>query len=149
MPPSAALATVDAVDTLDTADIADDIRIRPLTEHQSARPLLRLVPSRPRPEVPLGVLEVRRLLVAVLEILDGRRSVKQLTEILPRHCRGTLLRAGGGVGPRSLRSLRLARTTDDAVDLYARVDQRGRSRALTGRLEHVEGRWRFTLLLFV
>ena len=91
------------------------------------------------------------MLTAVLEVLDGRRPVGQLAEILPRRSQAMLLSAQrvGGPGPRTLRSVHLSRTTADLVDLCARIDQGRRSRALTGRLEQRDGRWQFTLLAMV
>lgn len=137
MPPSVAVA-------------AEPLYIRPLAEHLDRPPQLVLVRDEPVPEdrVPPGVREVHRLLTAVLEILDGRRPVAQLAEILPRRSHQRLL-AACGPGPRILRSLHLMRTTGEVVDLCARVDLGMRSRALTGRLEHLAGRWHFTFLAVV
>jgi hypothetical protein len=97
------------------------------------------------------VIEVRRLLRAVLEILDGRRPVGQLSEILPYQSQQAVLAAAkaAGPGPRILRSLHLTRTTAAAVDLCARIDHGHRSRALTGRLELRDNRWQFTFLAVV
>ena len=142
MPPSAAVAIE-----------VDDVHIRPLAEHRyRARPRLSLVGGRADRYVPPpGIVEIRRMLTAVLEVLDGRRPVGQLAEILPRRSQAMLLNAQrvGGPGSRTLRSVHLSRTTADLVDLCARIDQGRRSRALTGRLERRDGRWQFTLLAMV
>lgn len=143
MPPSAAVAVV-----------PDDVHIRPLAEHRHAvRRKLTLVGDviDRRYSPPPTVVEIRRLLTAVLEILDGRRPVGQLAEILPRRCQPMLLNAARGDNPgaRTLRSVHLSRTTADVVDLCARIDHGRRSRALTGRLEQQNGRWQFTMLTMI
>jgi len=144
MPPSAAAVVV----------LDDDVHIRPLAEHRHAlRPRLTLVGagSDRRHTTAPQVAEVRRLLTAVLEVLDGRRPIGQLSEILPRKCQRTLLTAARATdpGPRILKSLHLSRTSADAVDLCARVDHGRRSRAMTGRLERHDGRWQFTMLAMI
>lgn len=48
--------------------------------------------------------------------------------------------------PCQLRSVHASRTSVDTVDVVARVEQGGRSRAVVGRVEYRSGRWRFTLL---
>jgi hypothetical protein len=94
---------------------------------------------------------VRRLLIGVLEVLDGRRSVGQLGRLLPCRWQRTLLTTAlaTGPGPRVLRSVHLSRTTEKVVDLCARVDHGGRSRAMAGRLELKHERWEFTMLALV
>lgn len=148
MPPSAAV-----LDETYTAAVGE-VHIRPLAEHRHVTyPKLTLISNgrTRRHGPPPGVVEVRRLLTAVLEILDGRRPVAQLAEIVPRQSQLSLLTMAGvgGPGPRTLRSLHLTRTTAEAVDLCARIDHGRRSRALTGRLEQRANRWQFTFLAIV
>jgi uncharacterized protein DUF6459 len=143
MPPSAVAVAV-----------PDDVHIRPLAEHRHAtRPKLTLVSDTAERcyTPPPTVVEIRRLLKAILEILDGRRPVSQMAEILPRRCQPMLLNAARATnpGPRTLRSVHLSRTTADVVDLCARIDQGRRSRALSGRLEQHDGRWQFTMLTMI
>jgi hypothetical protein len=149
MPPSAALAV-----PLTSTDPVG-IHIRPLLEHRrSPRPCLAVIdgagPDQATPP-PIRGPEVRRLLTGVLEVLDGRRPVGQLAAVLPRKHQKSLLTEAGttGPGPRTLRSMHLSRTTPEIVDLCARIDHAGRSRAITGRLEFHHERWRFTLLAMV
>lgn len=130
--------------------------IRPLAEHRRSQPAPRLVvlpvaPPEPRPPAGPNVAELRRLLTGVLEVMEGRRSPGQLAGVLPcRHQRALLKSAlAAGPGPRRLRSLHVSRTTADTVDMCARVEHQGRSRALTGRLKHEDNRWQLTQLELV
>lgn len=129
--------------------------IRPLAEHRRrSRPQLMILPVRqpaarpvPPPAAP-DVTTVRRVLTGVLEVMEGRRSPGQLTGLLPCRYQRALLNSplATGAGTRRLRSLHMSRTTADTVDICARVEHRGRSRALTGRLKHQADRWTFTQL---
>lgn len=131
--------------------------IRPLAEHRRvARPRLHLVvESRPafeyEPPEPPKPTDVQRLLTGVLEVLDGRRPAVQLADVLPCKYQRALLTTAlaAGPGPRTLRSVHLSRTALDTIDLCARVEHSGRSRAMTGRLMVRRGRWEFTLLAMV
>jgi hypothetical protein len=128
--------------------------IRPLAEHRGTpRPRLTLVRSTPdpAPPEPPRASAVGRLLTGVLEVLDGQRPTSQLATLLPcRYQRALLTSAlAAGVGPRALRSVHLNRTTQDAVDLCARIEHAGRSRAMTGRLALCGDSWEFTSLELV
>ncbi|HEX5404448.1 MAG TPA: Rv3235 family protein [Pseudonocardiaceae bacterium] len=129
--------------------------IRPLVQHRVTPgrhlTLVRAVPQ-PSPPEPPRAKAVGRLLTGVLEVLDGRRPSSQLATLLPSRYQRALLTSAlaVGVGPRTLRSVRLNRTTADAVDLCARIEHRGRSRAMTGRIALInDNRWEFTLLSLV
>lgn len=102
------------------------------------------------PEPPKAA-DIRRVLTGVLEVLDGRRPAGQLADVLPcRYQRALLTKAlASGAGPRMLRSVHVSRTMTDILDLCARVEHAGRSRAMTGRMVVREGRWEFTLLEMV
>jgi hypothetical protein len=139
---------------------APDVRLVRLGEHRAtSHPHLTLVPPLPPdpraegpPELPPPPgAEVRQWLAGVLEVLDGRRPVAQLGDLVPPDHRRTLLRQAkvDGPGPRTLRSVHLRRTSPKAVDLCARLDHGRRSVAMTGRLEPGADRWRFTLLAIV
>jgi hypothetical protein len=97
------------------------------------------------------VATLRRLLAGVLEVMEGRRSPGQLADILPCRYQRTLLKSALAAGPgiRRLRSLHMSRTAADIVDICARVEHQGRSRALTGRLTHEANHWTFTQLELV
>jgi hypothetical protein len=101
----------------------------------------------PAPTPPPGRAELRRLLGALLEILDGQRPARQLDDLLPLHRQQPLLRLvsrrPGGVR-RSLRSVHPARISERVVELCATVEQGQRIRALAARLERADNRWRFT-----
>lgn len=108
-------------------------------------------PTRPAAWPPPGQPELRRLLVAVLEVLDGRRPIVQLEPLLSPSDHRDLLRQlrKPGQGPRRLCTLRVQQPDDDAIELCATVADGNRLRALVGRLETHQDRWRFTLLRFL
>jgi hypothetical protein len=94
---------------------------------------------------------LRALLVAVLEVLDGRRPTAQLESLLGPPDQRELLRYARppGTGSRRLSSLRRQQPSADAIELCATVADGDRVRSLMGRLERQRDRWRFTLLRFV
>ncbi|HEX5119460.1 MAG TPA: Rv3235 family protein [Pseudonocardiaceae bacterium] len=131
--------------------------IRPLADHRRRPhlvpvrpPAARVAPPPPPPPGP-AVATLRRLLTGMLEVMEGRRSPGQLAGVLPCRYQRTLLKSALAAGPgaRRLRSLHVSRTAPDVVDICARVEHQGRSRALTGRLAHQANRWHFTQLELV
>jgi hypothetical protein len=94
-------------------------------------------------------------MVAVLEVLDGRRPPSQLEPLLLPQDQRDLLRHARkpGAPRRRLCSLRPRQPSSEAIELCATVADgdgpRARVRALVGRLERHSDRWRFTLLRFV
>jgi hypothetical protein len=109
-------------------------------------------PTRPAAWPPPGQLELGRLLIAVLEVLDGRRPIPQLEPLLSPSDHRDLLRQlrKPGQGPRRLCTLRVQQPDHNAIELCATVADGNRLRALVGRLEtHQEDRWRFSLLRFL
>ncbi len=129
--------------------------ISSLARHRVQPPSLTLVSVVARPVVqppePPTAAELRRLLTGVLEVLDRRRPAAQLTGLLPCRDQRALLTTAlsAGEGPRRLRSVFVSRTGPDVVDLCARIEHLGRSRAMTGRLELRADHWEFTLLELV
>lgn len=95
-----------------------------------------------------NIEEVRKLLVGVVEVLAGRRPAGQLDGLLPCKYQRALT-AEIRPGRQALRSLHLSRTGPDIVDLCARVERQGRSRAMAGRLELRADRWQFTVLTLI
>ncbi len=104
----------------------------------------------PVPEPPKAA-DIQRVLTGVLEVLDGRRPAGQLAEVLPCKYQRALLTTAlaAGPGPRTLRSVHVSRTTAGIVDLCARIEHAGRSRAMTGRMVVRADRWEFTLLALI
>lgn len=146
------------------------VSFRRLAEHRppGRSRVLRLVPGpaassagsapapalAPVPVPPPSRTELRRLLGAVLEILDGRRPARQLDELLPLSRQrillgGTARVPGAAGGARRLRSVHPARIAAGVVELCGTVEQGDRARALVARLELRGGRWRFTLITLV
>jgi hypothetical protein len=90
--------------------------------------------------------ELRRLLLAVLETLSGRRPPTQLDPLLTDVDLRVLRNLTGPVSRHwTLRSVH-PQLIGQAVELCASVEQNGRSRALAARLEPVGTRWRFATL---
>ncbi|MBP2339084.1 hypothetical protein JOF41_005262 [Saccharothrix coeruleofusca] len=118
------------------------LRMWTLREYSVATPV-RL----PRPRVENAspvLLDPRRLLSAVVEAVDGRRSLGQLRAVL----RGPALEEVGrlfspGVGVR-LGTVRLCWVSNGVAEIGGTVRQRSRVRGLAARVELVEGAWRCT-----
>jgi hypothetical protein len=97
----------------------------------------------------------RTLLQAVLEVLAGVRSIKQLRrdttpelyESIVTSLDGRPAPAGRRPGPRSVRSLHVQERPEGVVEACATVARDGRFVALALRLEGFEGRWRCTELV--
>jgi hypothetical protein len=139
--------------------VPDPVLLNRLRTHRDAlHPRLRVVPEpvpirHPAPTplpLPPNQQELRQRVREVLEILDGRRPIGQLDELVPADQALLLLEwAKRAHAPRRLRSLHPYRTTATAIDLCALVDSGRRVRAMVGRLEVEENRWRFTLLRLI
>lgn len=87
----------------------------------------------------------RRLLIAALEALGGRRSPQQLAPHLSHAVLTGLL--GGSqraawAQPAALRSLRVCEPADGVAEISAVVQVGPRFRAVAARLEGLDGRWR-------
>lgn len=87
----------------------------------------------------------RRLLVAALEALGGRRSPQQLAPHLSHSVLTGML--GGSqretwTQPAALRSLRVCEPADGVAEISAVVQVGSRFRAVAARLEGLDGRWR-------
>jgi hypothetical protein len=90
----------------------------------------------------------RRLLVAVLEAMAGRRAPHQLAPHLSQGVFGGLVadleRPGRRVWaqPAVLRSVRVCEPADGVAEVSAVVQTGARFRAIAARLEGLDGRWR-------
>jgi hypothetical protein len=139
-------------------DRPTEVVIRPLAQHRTGRRWhLTLVGALTSasfvdtaPEPP-KTIDIKRLLTGVLEVLDGRRPAGQLADVLPCQSQRELLvtALAAGPGPRTLRSVHASRTAVDVLDVCARIEHGGRSRAMVGRLVVRDGKWEFTLLSMV
>jgi hypothetical protein len=87
----------------------------------------------------------RRLLIAALEALGGRRSPQQLAPHLSHAVLSGML-AGSQrttwAQPATLRSLRVCEPADGVAEISAVVQVGPRFRAVAARLEGLDGRWR-------
>jgi hypothetical protein len=124
--------------------------------HPSRGPQLALVvpldePAAPAPEV------LWRLLLHLLEVLDGRRTVSQLRTIVSEVAYEALLTRLRTTPPgrqHRLRRLRTCHPTSEAVELSAVLEISGgpapsaplRVRAVAVRLERVDDRWHCAVL---
>lgn len=107
----------------------------------------------PRPRHTQLEARARRLVQALVEIVDGDRPVTQLLRMATRSvyddlvARLTSLGAatsrGTRVGPLSTRvaSVHVGQPRRDCAEISARIVQGNRSRALALRLELIDGRW--------
>ena len=120
----------------------------PAAPRQPARCHLRLVPVPDEPVPAPAPADLWLLLGRVLEIIDGRRPVGQLDELLPAHRQGTVLREleNRPGRRRKLLSVHASRINHRAVELCASVEQGNRVRAMAARMELSRSRWRFTRL---
>lgn len=89
----------------------------------------------------------RRLIIAVLESMGGRRSVQQLASHLSPAVLAGLRADGdkprrGWSQPATLRSIRVCEPADGVAEVSAVIQTGTRFRALAARLEGLDGRWR-------
>jgi hypothetical protein len=117
----------------------------PAPDPQVTRCPLQVVPPPADPFPPPAPGELWRLLSTVLEIIDGRRPVGQLDDLLPVHRQRALLREleKRAKKRRKLLSLHASRINRGVLELCASVEQGNRVRALAARLELTRSRWRF------
>lgn len=123
------------------------------------------LPTRPTLSVVTGAegeLEAfaARFAQAVVDVIAGDRGVHQLMRWTTETVYADLLRRTNSLqrtSPREqrvrrlraqVRSVHLFRPRDGAAELSVHVRHGQRSRAIAGRIEHVEGRWRCTVLQF-
>lgn len=134
------------------------VHIRRLAEHQVTSPAAPVPSGRPAPEParrpsppPPSAHALSQFLLAVLEIVDGRRSPHQLEDLLPVSEYRSLLPTTRtpNAERRRLRSLHPHRTAAGVLELCATVQHGPRARALVGRLELRGDTWQFTLLRWV
>jgi hypothetical protein len=145
-----------------------DIEQVPVAAHQGALPLQLGAPGLPRrPELSVvtgtttGVEAfAARLAQAVVEVISGDRGVHQLMRWTTDSVYADLLRRTHSlqrVVPGELRvrrvraqvrSVHLFRPRDGVAELSVHVRHGHRSRAIAGRIELIESRWRCTVLEF-
>ncbi|HEX3787236.1 MAG TPA: Rv3235 family protein [Pseudonocardiaceae bacterium] len=154
---SASLARSTALGTAATPSTVLFHRLAERTEHPPRR-TLRLVPrptdpaarAAPSAPPPPTLVELRRLLSAVVDVLNGRRQASQLDAVLPMHAQKALLRSESANRSsrcgRRLRSVHASLVRPGALELCATVDQGTRARAMVARMEPRRGRWQFTTL---
>jgi hypothetical protein len=121
-----------------------------------SRPSLRLVTGEDRELDAFAT----RFAQAVVEVIGGDRGVHQLMRWTTEwvyadlmHRSHALQRATPGDQRlrrvrATVRSVHLFRPHDDAAELSIHVRHGGRSRAIAGRIERIEGRWRCSVLDF-
>ncbi|TQS42894.1 Rv3235 family protein [Cryptosporangium phraense] len=114
----------------------------------------------PRNALPDPIAHARALVLALLEVLSGRRPVQQLrahlTEDAYHRLAGRLQRARAGVRstpyrPRNRTRIHLGRTllcepADGVAEVTVLADVGTRTRAVAIRLEGLDGRWRCPVL---
>lgn len=87
-------------------------------------------------------LAVRRLLTAVVEVLDGRRSVSQLRSQFGEKAYASLETRARGVKrsmrPSKLRIGRLCQPTPKAIEISATIDNGHRVRAMAARVDFAD-----------
>jgi hypothetical protein len=106
-------------------------------------------------DLPASHVFARTLVQAVLEVLAGVRSLKQLRRettpelytALATSLEGRARPRGLRPDPRSVRSLHVQERPEGVVEACATVQREGRFSALALRLEGFEGRWRCTELV--
>jgi len=92
-----------------------------------------------------AVLNARRLLMFVVEAVDGRRPLSQLTDLLTTDALKDVHRVlAPGLRAR-LGRLHTCRVSELAVEIAGTVTQNTRVRALAARLELREGTWQCTV----
>jgi hypothetical protein len=145
----------------------------PPYDDEPFRPVLRLVRSAPveqqavdddawvaaertaTAQLPSSRLFARAWLQALLEVVAGVRSIKQLRRdttpelyaSIVAVLEGRKLPTGRRPGPRCVRSLHVQERPEGVVEACATVTRQGRLSALALRLEGFEGRWRCTELV--
>jgi len=89
----------------------------------------------------------RRLLIAALEVIAGRRSPQQLAQHLSQAVLTGLIAdrdkpRRGWTQPAVLRSIRVCEPADGVAEISAVIQIGPRFRAVAARLEGLDGRWR-------
>jgi hypothetical protein len=88
----------------------------------------------------------RRLLIAMLEAIAGRRSPQQLSRYLSQAVLSGLVaeraKPRGWAQPPTLRSMRVCEPADGVAEISAVIQTGSRFRAVAFRLEGLDGRWR-------
>lgn len=104
----------------------------------------------PRAELPDPRPWAGRLVLAMLEVLAGRRPVQQLMpwtdELVYRQISRAVRRRRAGDVSGVLRSVHVSEPADGVAEVCAVVSGSDRTRAVAARLEGSDGKWRCTAL---
>ena len=99
---------------------------------------------RPPSEPPPPPLDAARLVVAVLEVLDGRRPCRSLQQLAQPRLAVLLGRSVHVRTTRLLRPPRVCHPSRFAAEIAATVRRDDRVLAVAARAEHRDGRWLLT-----
>lgn len=110
--------------------------------------------STSRQDLPDPGTWARRLIVAILEAMDGLRPTDQLGRWVTPDIRDRVFRRGVQArqrhqrpgGPLQVRALRVCEPVDGVAEVAAVIAYRSRVRALALRMSGVDGRWLITAL---
>lgn len=120
-------------------------QLRALRHYEQVVPPTPVPAMRVAPKPRTAVLDARRLITVVVEAVDGRRQLTQLTRLLTSGALEEVERAvAPGLGTR-LGRLRLCRVSPSAVEIAATLTQGRRIRALAARAELRDGAWKCTV----
>lgn len=109
------------------------------------RPAERAEPTPPPAAASFADATLRR----VLEVIDRRRPIAQLRPMLTPALLDMVFTLARGAGPDKaavLRRVRLRTAAVDAAEVFATYTRGRRVRAIAGRIEVTEGRWRMVAL---
>ncbi len=98
----------------------------------------------PPPEPPSPPLDAARLVRAVLEVLDGRRSVRLLQHVALPRLAALLGRSVRLRTTRLVRPPRVCHPSRFVAEISATVQRADRALAVAARAEHHDGRWWLT-----
>jgi Family of unknown function (DUF6459) len=101
-------------------------------------------PLPPRAAVLFADAALRR----VLEVVDRRRPLAQLRPLVAPSLIDTVtaLARAPHTAAATLRRVRVRTVDDDAAEMFATYTRAHRVRAIAGRIEQVDGRWRIVAL---
>ncbi|MCS7481672.1 Rv3235 family protein [Umezawaea endophytica] len=105
-------------------------------------PAMRVSPERVLSERVLSEGEARRLLMFVVEALEGRRSLGQLVGVVGEEAvRELRVGVGAGAGRVRLGTVRVCRVGGGVAEVSGTLGRDGRVRAVAARVEYLDGGW--------